>query len=69
MRLNKTGGVKNRRPVKGDARTEKARAILSAHFNMPAGEAESYISLAARREGIKVSEIENEVIKLGCGLV
>lgn len=50
-------------------RTQKARTILIRYFNMPEAEADRYFSLAATREGLKVSEIENQVIKLGRDLI
>jgi len=50
-------------------RAQKARAILIRYFNMPEAEADRYFSLAAMRENLKVSEIENQVISLSRDLI
>lgn len=49
-------------------RSERARAILTRHFGFARCQVESYFTLAAKREGRKIGEIERAVISLGCNL-
>ena len=52
------------RSVQSRRRSAQARTILARHFGLGETEVERYFTAAAKREGRKISEIENAVIGL-----
>jgi hypothetical protein len=49
-------------------RSAQARAILRRHFGYSQCALENYFNQAAQREGLKVAQIENAVIRLASEL-
>lgn len=48
------------------SRSVEARKILTRHFGFREGAVNTYFTQASQREGLKVIEIENAVIRLAC---
>lgn len=63
-------GAKQSAAVSGKraARSAQAQAILRRHFGFSQSALEDYFNRAAQREHLKVTEIENAVIRLASEL-